>query len=594
MSEQERRRRSAYKLRRKRWIFAQSVLIVLLAIITILSALTYSRLDKTYYIEYNESSSVDYKVHLLENDFYEEEWLGKDQSYVASLIDKVNATFDYKLDMDATNVDYEYSYGIIAELLIVDKETERPLYKPTTVIKPDVLVKQNSNKKLHIIESFDIDYSQFNTLANKFVDSYDLRDVSCSLVVTMNVAVKGSCEEFENDSNNNYNVSFSMPLTNRTVDVEITSTVPTSEGKVMACDKVVGREIFKIATVSFSVIDVILLVILVAFTYLTRNEDINYSIKVNKILKNYRSYIQKINNEFNTDGYQILAVNSFNEMLGIRDTIQSPILTCENEDHTRTRFVIPSNTKILYMFEIKVEDYDQIYGTENDTEAVTAFAELPTIENEESFEPKTEEVKADTARKEAFTTVKRIIKIEPKVEITRATPSEAEISDSNSMPYSDDTPEGLTIGNSLLTEYYHDLKTYITSYKGIESVKNGSLESFSKGKLNLFKLKIIDKTLCLYCALEPAVFDKAQFLREQMDEKPFANVPLLIKIKSDKGLNRAKELVKLVMDNYEIKEKSDASKESPCDTAKETTERKIIKLRPVTDRYQQLKDNKGS
>ena len=66
--------------------------------------------------------------------------------------------------------------------------------------------------------------------------------------------------------------------------------------------------------------------------------------------------------EFDYDGYQLVPIKTFNEMLGIRDTIQSPILMSENRDETMTRFLIPTNTKILYIFEIKVDNYDEIYG----------------------------------------------------------------------------------------------------------------------------------------------------------------------------------------------------------------------------------------
>jgi hypothetical protein len=55
-------------------------------------------------------------------------------------------------------------------------------------------------------------------------------------------------------------------------------------------------------------------------------------------------------------------IKTFVEMLGIRDTIQAPVLMYENKDETMTRFFIPTNTKILYTFVIKVDNYDEIYG----------------------------------------------------------------------------------------------------------------------------------------------------------------------------------------------------------------------------------------
>ena len=122
--------------------------------------------------------------------------------------------------------------------------------------------------------------------------------------------------------------------------------------------------VFLVLGIVSSSIDVILIGLLIAFIYLTRNTDINYAIKVKKILSAYRSYIQVITNPFDHEGYQILMVSTFKEMLAIRDTIQSPILMNENEDCTCTQFMIPTNTKILYVFEIKVEDYDAIYAPE--------------------------------------------------------------------------------------------------------------------------------------------------------------------------------------------------------------------------------------
>ena len=69
-------------------------------------------------------------------------------------------------------------------------------------------------------------------------------------------------------------------------------------------------------------------------------------------------------------------------MLYIRDTIQSPILMFENLDQTVTEFVIPTNTKILYTFEIKVDNYDDIYGTPSPI----IIEEVPQEELEEALE----------------------------------------------------------------------------------------------------------------------------------------------------------------------------------------------------------------
>ena len=122
------------------------------------------------------------------------------------------------------------------------------------------------------------------------------------------------------------------------------------------------RDVFYTSGIVSSILGLILSLVLVVFIHITRNEDVNYVAKVRRILNSYSSFIQRIDGEFCSDGYQVVIIKTFNEMLGIRDTIQSPILMSENNDETMTRFLIPTNTKILYTYEIKVENFDAIYG----------------------------------------------------------------------------------------------------------------------------------------------------------------------------------------------------------------------------------------
>ena len=75
-----------------------------------------------------------------------------------------------------------------------------------------------------------------------------------------------------------------------------------------------------------------------------------------KILNNYSSYIQTINNEFDFKTFKLIKVDSFTDMLEIRDTIKQPILMKESDDKTGAYFVIPSNTKILYIYRLKISD----------------------------------------------------------------------------------------------------------------------------------------------------------------------------------------------------------------------------------------------
>ena len=107
-------------------------------------------------------------------------------------------------------------------------------------------------------------------------------------------------------------------------------------------------------------------------------------------------------------------------------------------------------------------------------------------------------------------------------------------------------------------DYYSELKNHILSYKGVKSKISWKFDSYNKGRDQLFKMKLRGKTICLYCALDPNEFDKSKYHHDAIDAKIFAEVPMLVKIKSGLGLRKAKELVDIVMAKFGIEKNAKA------------------------------------
>ena len=189
MSELEIKRRQEYKKNRKKWIMIQIIALALIAVIALGSFLIYDRMNRTYYIEYTESSNIDYKVQYKENEFFKEEWIGKDQEYIASLINAISADFNYKLDIDTTGVGFEYKYKIDATLLVADKNSGNPYFTVTNNIVPLTSTSARRSNNLEINESVMIDYNEYNDIASEFVDTYALKNSSSTLILTLDVEV---------------------------------------------------------------------------------------------------------------------------------------------------------------------------------------------------------------------------------------------------------------------------------------------------------------------------------------------------------------------------------------------------------------------
>ena len=275
MSEAERRKRQEYKKNRLKWITIQAISVALVAIIALGSFLIYNKMNSTYYIEYTEQGAVDYKVHYRENSFYDDEWIEPGNAYVSALVDGVLADFEYDLQMNTSGVSFDYSYSVDAQLFVIDRETGDPLYSPTYELVPEKTQSTNRNF-IKINERVDVDYVKYNAEIKRFVDTYGIKDSNNHASITLKVNVLSKCEEFEGDNNNSYSISLILPLNLETFDINYSSSSANNEAKVLACNGAVSHEIFKIVGICSAVLTVLLGIALIAFTYLTRNEDVNY------------------------------------------------------------------------------------------------------------------------------------------------------------------------------------------------------------------------------------------------------------------------------------------------------------------------------
>ena len=100
--------------------------------------------------------------------------------------------------------------------------------------------------------------------------------------------------------------------------------------------------------------------------------------------------------------------------------------------------------------------------------------------------------------------------------------------------------------------FYGELKNHIMSFKGVKSKISWKFDSYNRGRDQLFKIKLRGKTILLYCALDPEEFEKSKYHHDSIDAKIFADVPMLLKIKSGLGLRKAKEIVNIVMAKFGI------------------------------------------
>lgn len=355
MSELEKLQREKYQLKRKKLILIQQIALIVLTILMVFSSIVYFKLNKNTYVYYQQEGNAIHKAYLSDNKFYDETYLNGSHAYIASLIEKMTADFSYKLTFDTNAVKYKYNYHIDAQLEVLDRSSKAPLYNPTYEIIPLTSASGVGNS-FSIHKLVEIDFQKYSEHAYAYLNEFELKDTSTSLIVRMYVNVLGESETFVADHTDEYVVELRIPLCIPTFKPTVTTTIPAGEQKILANNNSI-KTVFLVFAIILLVCDVLAIGFFIFYVISTRDKHIDYSRKVLRIVKNYKSYIQKINNAFDMDGYQILYPDAFTEMLEIRDTLQKPILMYENQDRTYTQFFIVADFHIIYLYEIKVEDF---------------------------------------------------------------------------------------------------------------------------------------------------------------------------------------------------------------------------------------------
>ena len=339
-------------------IIIKNIIIILIIFVAICGLFITKNIIKNKIINnfYLESSNIDYKVYLKDNNFFGKEYLEKDNQYIANLIDYIKPNFEYKLEGLEKKIT-KYSYKIVADVNVEDRTTYKSLYNFRDEISNEIFDKVNSSS-ITINKQLEIDYNKYNNIINEFVNTYDLNNSDAVLKISMYVNVLDKNNNVLNN-NNTPVASLSIPLTTKTVSIDMK--VDSIDQNSLKTYENMKDEVYLYAIMILFAIDVILIIKLLLFILGTKDEKGIYNIRLKRIMSNYGSYIQKINNEFDFSDNQILEVKSFEDLLQIKETLNEPILMTDKLSAMETYFFIP-NGKNIYVYELKMNNLRKIKG----------------------------------------------------------------------------------------------------------------------------------------------------------------------------------------------------------------------------------------
>lgn len=153
----------------------------------------------------------------------------------------------------------------------------------------------------------------------------------------------------------------------------------------------------------------------------------------------------------------------------------------------------------------------------------------------------------------------------------------------NGIRYNKSLAAKLSLADYKLKCYFAELCNELLKYKKVKKRSSRGFETFHAGRKKLAQITLKGKRVYLYLATDPESADKKYFIRDVSDIKKYADVPSLFRIKSERGLKYAKELLNdLLAQNgiYEtrIPDVIVKAEDYPSDTVENLIERGLIRM----------------
>lgn len=334
-----------------------------IAIVFSLFSLYYFKmgLKNTYQeeVSYKSSSNVSYKVYLLENDYFDEPYLGMNRTYISSLINYIDINFNYNLNF-SNFVSGKYTYyikGIIAADKVKDDDSS--YWSKSYILKEPVTISYDNQNSFNIDTNVKVDYQKYNSLLNEFRKDYGISfdgAFKVQLVIESESNATNIKESIPVDSL----IEVRVPLTQQVIDLSIDLSNNDNEGEVSETivNNTSSNYVFLGLGILFMSVTLCLLWLIfryIIFIYLSKSE---YSKTLKKILSTYDSVIVNVSNLPNLNDLKVIEVNTFSELIDAHSEVRMPINYYEEVADCKSVFVLVS-TNMAWVYTLINHEYEK-------------------------------------------------------------------------------------------------------------------------------------------------------------------------------------------------------------------------------------------
>ncbi|NLC48180.1 MAG: DUF5305 domain-containing protein [Tenericutes bacterium] len=344
-------------INKKKYVFQYILLFVVILFLCFSSFIMIKKGFNNYQkinIDYVKTSKINYKVHLKDNNFFDDSFLDENKIYITSLIDNLDISFNYNMNYSEF-VSGKYSYYIVATVSAnIINNTEESYWSKDYRLTDEKTSTFSSQNMFDITENIKVDYQNYNEILSLFKKTYGLStdgNLKIKLVVSSTVSSDKISEEIIFDSVEELDI----PLSQLSVEVKINTN--NNKVKKSVSEKETLNDpiylVLKVAGISTALLSVALTIILVnSIRRIKKHRDL-YVSKLKKILSTYDSIIVNSETLPQYDEKTVVKVKSFEELMDAHSEVRMPINFIENKKRKKSTFMLisPSCTWIYVLNE---------------------------------------------------------------------------------------------------------------------------------------------------------------------------------------------------------------------------------------------------
>lgn len=307
----------------------------------------------------SENSELKYKVKLLENNFYENEYLSEDYDLIAKSIDKIEGDFKYLFGL-SDNFAGNFNRKIDAQIIAYQKgdTTKRKIWDYQENIGIEKIINID-NKTNQLIDNgtFEIDYQKYRIMMEEYKNKYGV-SLSGDLIITISFDSDLNLDTFKNNVKlSNRKLSLTISLTDTIVNIKKDTIKQDSQTLIEKADSKINYTKLSLSLFTF-ILGLILCIIMGITIVKIIGIDSEYEKRIKKILKTYGSVIVEVKSIEANDNINVMYVSNFEELLDAQQELRKPILYCNLKNNVESLFAIKYDNDII-VYDMKAKIYEE-------------------------------------------------------------------------------------------------------------------------------------------------------------------------------------------------------------------------------------------